>query len=252
MSNEHSRPVPPDAVRVWRGFRSPSLSLPDFFTRLNTVFVPATVEMQTRIGLDAYIPTVPAGFPGKPDGVPDETAVLFWDSQQTYEDGFRTLAVRTYTLTHGAVYVPDISRADFPVPFAGTVAADQPCYLVDAPADWMRGTVTHLVGGRPEDVPAAQFLEQAAAALADVAADGLAGAVFCAGSDYLVYWELRDGPASGPGATLSALRQLTGWNHLATAAATSLPAGLWDVWPGMDIVTGDSLNLQFQRGSDTE
>jgi hypothetical protein len=227
------------------------MSQDDFFTRLNTVFVPATVEMQTRIGLDAYVPTVPAGLPGKPAGVPDETAVLYWESQQTYRDGFKTLAVRNYTLTHGAVYVPGISRADFPLPFAGTVAADQPYYLVDAPADWMKGTVTHLVGGRPDGVAPAQFLAQAGEALAAVPGEGgPAGAVFCAGDDYLVYWELRHGDAPAPGGALSALQRLTGWSHLATARPTSLPKGLWDDWPGMDIVAGDSLNMQFQRRRD--
>ncbi len=246
MSEPVPAPPPPDAVRVWRGFRAPTMTQDDFFTRLNTVFVPATVEMQTRIGLDAYIPTVPAGLSGKPDGVPDETAILFWESQQTYRDGFKTLAVRTYTLTHGAVYVPDVSRADFPLPFAGTVAADQPYYLVDAPADWMKGTVTHLVGGRPASVPSAQFLAQAGEVLAAIPKEGgPAGAVFCAGSDYLVYWEL--GQDAAPGGTVSKLQQLTGWSHLATARPTSLPKGLWDDWHGMDIVAGDSLNMQFRR-----
>ena len=75
--------IPADAVRVWRGFRATTMALPDFFTRLGTVFVPATVEMQIQVGLDAYFPTVPAGLSGKPDTVPDETAILFWDSQQT-------------------------------------------------------------------------------------------------------------------------------------------------------------------------
>ena len=69
-----------------------------------TVFVPSTVLMQIDIGLEGYIPSVLGGLEGKPDTVPDETAILFWESQQTYRDGFKTLAVRTYTLTHGAVY----------------------------------------------------------------------------------------------------------------------------------------------------
>ena len=98
--------IPPDAVRVWRGYRAPALPQADFFTKLGTVFVPATVKMQIAIGLDGYLPSVPAGLEGKPDTVPDETAILFWDSQGTYTAGFDTLAVRTYTLTHGAVYRP--------------------------------------------------------------------------------------------------------------------------------------------------
>src|SRR5680860_419069 len=125
---------PPNAVRVWRGFKSPALSQDDFFKRLSTVFVPATVEMQTRIGLDVYIPTIPGGLADKPAIVPDETAILFWNSQDTYHDGFKTLAVRTYTLTHGAVYTKE-SRADFPLLFAGELKVNQPYYLIDKPED---------------------------------------------------------------------------------------------------------------------
>lgn len=245
MSGPKSFEIPPDAVRVWRGFRSPSLALADFFTRLNTVFVPATVEMQIKVGLDAYIPSVPAGLTGKPDSVPDETAILFWDSQQTYKDGFNTLAVRTYTLTHGAVYTPN-SGAGFPLIFSGAVVANQPYYLVPRSADWMKGQVQHLVGGRPEGQTPEDFRTQIGAALtAAQAQGGLAGAIACAGDDYLVYWELSEGQPGG-GAT-AALAKLTGWNHIATAAPTTLEKGLWDPWPGMQIVSGDSLNMQFQR-----
>ena len=143
--------IPPDAVRVWRGYRAATLQLTDFFNKLGTVFVPATVEMQIAAGLDGYIPSVPAGLPGKPNSTPDETAILFWDSQQTYTDGFKTLAVRTYTLTHGAVYRPP-SGAAVPIAYAGALAAEQPYYLIDRPADWMHGEVSHLIGSRPAAV----------------------------------------------------------------------------------------------------
>jgi hypothetical protein len=83
---------PADAVRVWRGFRQPELTLDQFYDKLGSVFVPATVKLQVQAGLQTYVPTVLAGLPGKPDSVPDETAILFWESQQTYWDGFTTLA----------------------------------------------------------------------------------------------------------------------------------------------------------------
>ncbi|HYO49443.1 MAG TPA: hypothetical protein VEW94_06295 [Chloroflexia bacterium] len=247
MSSTPSFEIPPDAVRVWRGFRAPALSLTDFFLKLNTVFVPASVEMQIKVGLDCYIPSVPAGLEGKPDVVPDETAILFWDSQQTYHDGFNTLAVRTYTLTHGAVYTPS-SRADFPDLFAGTMAANQPYYLVPRPADWMKGQVQHLVGGRPDGQTPDQFRSELAAALSAIqAGGGLAGAIACAGDDYLVYWELANGASEGGSDTIAALAKLTGWYNVATAKPTTLDKGLWDPWPGMNIVSGDSLNMQFRR-----
>ena len=106
-------PIPPNAVRIWRGFRQADLSQEEFFKRLAQTFIPSTVEMQIQNGLDVYVPTIPCGMLDKPSTVPDETAILFWDSQQTYHDGFLTLAGRTYTLTHGGCYTSE-SRADFP------------------------------------------------------------------------------------------------------------------------------------------
>jgi hypothetical protein len=237
----------PDAVRVWRGFRAPTIDLKAFYERLETVFVPSTVLMQIDAGLEGYIPSVLGGLEGKPDTVPDETAILFWESQQTYRDGFKTLAVRTYTLTHGAVYTA-ASGAEFPVLFAGELKANQPYNLVDQAVDWMHGTVRHLAGARPEDVDPESFR----AGLAEVLSGGvgLAGAIVCAGDDYVVYWDLRgDGPEHGPD-LLPELAARTAWNHVATAQPTSLEIGLWDEWPGMEIEPGASLNMQFQRRSE--
>src|SRR5262249_36490673 len=150
--------VSPDAVRVWRGFRGPALSIDQFYSKLGAVFVPATVKMQIYAGLPSYTPTVTRGPVGEPHTVPDANADLFWRSQATYWNGFTRLAVRTYTLTHGGVYVTENnkSRADFPIRFTGTLNVDQPVFLFDKPADWMRGTITHLVAARPgADEPAA-------------------------------------------------------------------------------------------------
>jgi hypothetical protein len=236
--------IPPDAVRVWRGYRAPTLAVPDFLQKLGSVFVPATVQMQIRIGLDGYIPSVFGGLVDKPDSVPDETAILFWDSQQTYSDGFKTLAVRTYTLTHNAVYRPP-SGANFPQLFGGALVAEQPYYLIDKPADWMKGRVEHLIGARPPAVAPATFRSQIATVLADVQHDSsVGGAIACAGDDYLVYWEL-DGAKGNSGG--DRLAKLLAWSRLSSANATTLQAGLWDAWPGMTINSGDSFNMQFQR-----
>jgi len=237
--------IPPDAVRVWRGYRAPALALGDFLSKLGTVFVPATVEMQIKVGLEGYVPSIPGGLAAKPDSVPDETAILFWTTQQTYTDGFNTLAVRTYTLTHGAVYRPP-SGADFPTLFKGTLAAEKPCYLIAKPADWMKGEVQHLIGSRPAAVKPNDFRGGIATVLAQVQKQaGVAGAIACAGDDYLVYWELAGSGSGGSG--IDSLTKLLGWSRLLLPNSTSLESGLWDVWPGMTINSGDSFNMQFKR-----
>jgi hypothetical protein len=220
------------------------MDLEAFYLRLGAVFVPATVLMQIEAGLDSYLPTVLGGLPGKPDTVPDETAILFWESQDAYTDGFKTLAVRTYTLTHGAVYTP-ASGAAFPQPFAGQIVADQPYNLVETAVDWMRGAVRHLVGARPAEVAPPDF--HAAIATALGGAEPLpAGAIVCAGDDYLTYWQLDPG-APGGGDRLAALTALCAWSHGSTAAPTTLGVDLWADWPGLTIEPGQTMNLQFRR-----
>jgi hypothetical protein len=241
-----ARELPPDAVRVWRGFRGPTIELPAFYERLNAVFVPATVLMQIDAGLDGYMPTVLAGLPEKPDEVPDETAILFWDSQQAYRDSFKTLAVRTYTLTHGAVYTQG-SGAGFPLSFAGALNAEQPYYLAEHPADWMRGAVRHLVAGRPTGVEPGTFHAQIAEQLVTAQRSGVRAAIACAGEDYLVYWELEDEDPASTDERFAALSALAAWSHTASAQPVSIDVGLWEEWAGMGIAPGDSLNLQFER-----
>jgi hypothetical protein len=238
--------LPPDAVRVWRGFRRPTVELPAFYERLNTVFVPATVLMQIDAGLDGYVPTVPAGLPEKPDEVPDETAILFWDSQQTYRDSFKTLAVRTYTLTHGAVYTPS-SGAGFPLSFTGELNTEQPYYLVEQAVDWMHGAVRHLVAGRPAGVDPGTFRAQVAGQLLAAQRSGMLAAIACAGEDYFVYWELENDDPASIDARFAALSALAAWSHTAAAKPVSLDVGLWEEWAGMGITPGDCLNLQFER-----
>jgi hypothetical protein len=235
--------IPPNAVRVWRGYRAPTMTQEKFFENLGNVFVPATVKMQIANGLDGYLPAVPAGLDGKPDSVPDETAILFWDSQDTYTDGFKTLAGRTYTLTHNAVYRPP-SGANFPTLFAGALTAEQPVFLVDRPADWMKGAVRHLLGSRPAGKTPADFRAGIAAALTAIQDGGAVdGAIACAGDDYLVYWEVGTAGAGG----LDALTAELDWSKPIDLTATTIDAGLWNEWPGMTIKSGDGFNMQFPR-----
>jgi len=233
--------IPPNAVRVWRGYRAATISQADFFTRLGQVFIPSTVEMQILAGLDTYIPTVPCGMNLKPDTTPDETAILFWDSQQTYTDCFKVLACRTYTLTHGACYTP-ASGAAFPVLFAGTLTAEQPVYLIDKPADWMHGKVTHLIGGRPVSVTPEDFIANVANALKTVQTSGVEGAIACAGTDYVVYWVLGDRKN-----TAGTIAKLCDWSTIVKPKNYTLKKGLWEVWPGMTVNPGNSFNMQFKR-----
>jgi hypothetical protein len=222
------------------------MTISDFLTRLGSVFVPATVLMQIDAGLDAYIPSVPAGLPGKPAGTPDETAILFWDSQQNYTDGFGKLAVRAYTLTHGAVYGPS-SGAAFPIPFTGAMAKDQPYFLVDQPADWMHGRVTHFLGARPDTMTPESFRAELSALLSELVTQSRPdGGIACAGDDYLALWTLA-ADSTPPTGEIANLATVCTWHHSTDATPTQIDAGLWDEWAGLSIASGDTLNMQFAR-----
>lgn len=252
--------TPPDAVRVWRGFRLSSLPVEQFYNKLGSVFIPATVKFQIDAGLRSYTPGVPAGLDGKPDWVPDETAILFWKSRQTYWNGFTRLSVRTYTLTHGGVYntsgAPPMSGADFPVFFTdeNSLNFNTPVYLFNNDADWMNGTIRHLVAERPRNMNPTDFKSSVAAALTKIQLmiPKLDGAIACMGNEYLVYWELGSlAPGVSPMDVLTGVPQLThfltGWSQVLNPAPTFLPIDIYEEWAGMDVRAGSSFNMQFKR-----
>ncbi|MBU6997059.1 MAG: hypothetical protein HXS41_06015 [Theionarchaea archaeon] len=245
----HNIQVPAGAVRVWRGYKRKEVELREFFQKSGSVFVPAAVEMERQLGMHVYVPAFPAGIE-KPGTVPDETAILFWESQKTYHDAFKTLAERIYVLTHGPLFGPP-STADFPEYLGKTFEAEKPYYLYDTPADWMHGVVTHLVGGRPEDQTPKEFLshiEAWAHHQQNRKPEGLDGAIICAGTDYVVYWE-HWVALEGRNSSIRDLAELAVLILLKDATPVSLPAGLWDDWEGLTITSGDCLNLQFKRRS---
>lgn len=253
----NSLEIAPDSVRVWRGFRLQSLDLASFYGKLGSVFIPATVKLQIEAGLISYTPTVPAGLPNKPDYVPDETAILFWGAQETYWNGFTRLAVRTYTLTHNGVYITaeqPMSRADFPVKYNGKTVLidDQPVFLFDNKADWMKGSIRHVVAERPRNISSNEFKTKVSDVLKQIQSlsDHLLGAIACVGEDYIVYWEL--GPiATGQKNPVSGIDflnpVLSGWKYQFNPAQTFLPIGIYDEWQGMDVAAGSSFNMQFER-----
>jgi hypothetical protein len=51
-------PVPPDSVRVWRGFRADDLDPSKFRKKLGALFIPTTVQFRAPLGLTAYLPSV--------------------------------------------------------------------------------------------------------------------------------------------------------------------------------------------------
>lgn len=247
-----SYPVAPDAVYVWRGFRSTARTYAEFAAFLGSVFVPACALLQPRVGLRAYLPTLLPEV--KPAGVPDQTALMFWATPAAHDLANRAIAVRIYQNLHGDAY--DLTRShttEVPLPITaadGALVAEQPYYLFDRAADWMLGGVEHLVGARRPELTASEFRTKALAwamGLRAAPPAGIDAALVCCGDDHAVAWVHGARPDGAMAGALEQLAALTRPVLRARPRAVTLPAGLWNDWPGLDLSRDACINLQFAR-----
>jgi hypothetical protein len=245
--------VAPNSVYVWRGFMAAGASYAKFAGFLGSVFVPACALLQPAVGLRAYLPTmVPQA--NKPAPVPDQTALMFWATPESHNLAAQAIAVRIYQNLHGDAY--DMVRStlpEVPVAFAtGTMQAEQPYSLLNEPADWMKGSVHHLVGGRRADLAQADFLnaaDQWASGFVKQPPQGIDAALLCCGNDYLVAWVHSAKRNADLAASLDGLAALTVPVLRAAPQALKLPAGLWESWIGLDLTKDTCINVQFHRPS---
>lgn len=159
LSNAVSRAavlVAPDAVRVWRGFRRKELCEDEFFQKLGSLFMPASVQVQSKVGLTAYLPTVLPR--DKPAAVPDEIALVFYQYQDAYVEAKDTVGGRAYSELHELAFDLNRSLTGFPQMFAGTLVPDGRYHLFDQRVDWQAGHAEVFVGVRSGD-DAAGFLQ---------------------------------------------------------------------------------------------
>jgi Calcineurin-like phosphoesterase len=248
--------VSPNSVYVWRGFKAAGAAYADFAKFLGSVFVPACALLQPSVGLRAYLPTmVPQA--GKPAAVPDQTALMFWATPQSHDLAAQAIAVRIYQNLHGDAY--DMVRSKLPevpiaLPATAPIQAEQPYFLLNQPADWMRGSVHHLVGGRRSDLSATDFLNAVyrwAAGFAKQPPKEIDAGLLCCGNDYLVAWVHSAIHTAALGTSLGGLAALTAPVLNAAPQALKLPAGLWDSWPGLDLTQDTCINIQLHRPSPT-
>lgn len=126
-------------VRVWIAKRASSVALDKFTQTLRETFAPVTVQLMGKLGLSHYLPTL---FPEiKPDGLPDEVALVQYTSKEIYSDAKKTTAGRLYALSHGVLFEKIYS--DFPKLYTGTelVTSKAAYYYPDTTPDWNKGGV---------------------------------------------------------------------------------------------------------------
>lgn len=241
-------PVPPDAVRVWRGFRLGTEMPQDFLTALGTIFIPATAILQRLYGLTAYLPTVVPQT--KPAGVPDEIALVFYESQLAYNDTALIVAGRTYSALHKTIFAFPASLSGFPVLLGAKLALDTPYFLFPDAVDWQGGYSLVYVGARDPSIPAQQFsagIQKYLRQLQKKRPVGMDGAVVCVSAPYVVYWEHWKSEAASTRGRIADLAKLSQRVLLQPHAPTPVNIAITDQYPGIAAVDSRSFNILFPR-----
>jgi hypothetical protein len=237
-------PVPADAVRVFRG-KSRPLKRSEFIQKLGTVFMPMTVQMQRLFGLTAYLPAILPET--KSEGMPDEIALVFYETQEAYHEAKRCVGGRSYSELHQLLFDMKASKSSFPEMFTGEVQPDKAYHLFPKSVDWQIGSVRLYAGNRRSKLKETGFLKR----LGQVATDlqkvpgSLDGVIFCATNDWVVWWEHSSQSTPEPN---------TRFNEIAVelfspvARRVQVPGNLLRPYVGLTLnARGDFLNTQFQR-----
>jgi hypothetical protein len=237
-------PVPADAIRVFRG-KSRPMKRSEFIQKLGTVFMPMTVQMQRLFGLTAYLPAILPET--KSEGMPDEIALVFYQTQGAYHEAKRCVGGRSYSDLHQLVFDMKASKSTFPELFTGEVQPDQAYHLFSKSVDWQIGSARLYVGTRRSKVKEAGFLKklgQVAAELQKVPGN-LDAVIFCATKEWLIWWEHSSQSIPEPN---------TRFNEIAVevfspvARRVQVPGNLLRPYSGLSLnAQGDFLNTQFQR-----
>ena len=242
----NGNPVPPDSVRVWRGFKLSSVATPAFFSNLGGIFIPVTAILQRLYGLTAYLPAVlPAD---KPAGFPDEIALVFYQKQQAYNDTKLIVSGRAYSLLHSAVFDLTQSQSGFPIALANPIAFDTPYYLFPEAVDWKPGFTQVFAGARDQNVQPAAFAASINNFLQKVTKHrpkGLEGAVVVVNANWVLYWEHWTSEGASLHGSISDLAAHADTVLLQPYTATKIQSGLADHYAGLAVEGGETFNIQF-------
>ncbi|HEX3880499.1 MAG TPA: hypothetical protein VHW24_26135 [Bryobacteraceae bacterium] len=232
--------APANAVRVWRGRRRKDLDPAKFRQKIGGIFIPVTVEMQRLFGLAAYLPAVlPAN---KPEMAPDEIALVFYKTQQSYLDTKKYPGGRAYSDMHELVFDLDASGSGFPDLLGTDFQLNQPWHLFSTPVDWQKGIAKAIVASRKKAILVADYSAALAAAARSVqnGAGAVDGAVLFANADWFVYWQ--HSPKDVP---MPAFDSFADSIYCRQAQPTSIPPGLTEAWEGLPVSGGEFFNMQF-------
>ena len=244
LPSEGPQMVPPDAVRVWRGFRNPDLAQVEFFDKLARVFIPIAMQMQRIYGLTAYLPAVlPAD---RAPGLPDEVALVFYPSQAAYRATKEYPGGRAYSDLHATIFRLDRCRSRFPEYCGDAVELGTPYHLFKNCADWQTSPVALWAGARRPEASDEQYLAEVTLFVRElqVSPKEVKGAILCAEEDWLLYWQC--GQRLDP-CQCEALERVAIAQFQREASPIRIPPLLTDKVEQVPVQGGEFYNLQFPR-----
>jgi len=144
----------PPFYRFWRGFKREDLPAAEFHRRLVGEFMPATVKTHGHEGLQAYLVALP---PAPPPAsctriVPDEIALVAYESEDTYRRLTQTPHGKAYQQKHWEIFAKGVSKSLVPRPFdlvtRREFKAEQAFDVLGTPVDWQQGVTAFFLGFR--------------------------------------------------------------------------------------------------------
>lgn len=209
MPNPVALPTPPQAIRVFAGYRREGLDAAAFYQDLGTTFMPGTPAILAPLGLGGYI----AAVLDLGDGLPDEVALIVYASVEAYNNARQSsLLGRMYTHSHAGVFDMARSRGQFPrtaeapdkLPNEDRAA----WYLFDRAVDWQQGETRLLFLTAPQGMNLQQAaLEQSAARREALRALGVEQLVGVATPAYAALWLTGEGVGRQPFSQLDLIPQ---------------------------------------------
>ena len=256
-------PVAPDSVRVWWGYRAPGFApvdkRHDFYDALGSVFIPATVQMMAPLGMTAYIPAV---LPDSGNILPDEIALVFYETQQTYNSAVSNKVTgRAYGKLHGTTFnfSPDVeippSGSNFPRKYLGEIDLDTPSpyYLFDWAIDWQAGSTFVYAGQLQRACEYSRMRQHVNQWLRNICTcddNSIDGFIFLLSQQYLLCWQHSPSPLSGiiGSEQLLSIFEPVLQQH---AINTPIPLNPLTDYAGVNVCDGTCLNTQFTRRAST-
>ncbi len=281
MTTTNGRPYPvaPDSLRVSYFYRAMEFKTDrqGFRHTLGTLFIPSWTQLTAPLGLTAYVPSVPPATDISVQ-VPDEIAIVFFESKEVYNALKRATGGRLCGKTlHSSVFAWDEdpspvrkSSSGFPSrmpdPGKGQLefqpqrnkeahqhhqAGNTGYYLFDNEADWFYGATRVFVGARPKAMTPGDFLVKvhgAFAGLRDKRPSGLEGLLFVVLEDCLIYWAHWTSTDDWSPEVLAGLNSELTVLMDRFAEPRTVPPSLSKEFDGFPALQdGDSYAIRFQR-----